>query len=192
VDVNLIVGEGLGLRMPGPSDRERWLELFHDQDQLRFGMPAVIPVPAHMDDLDARIGEARRKFAAQQPSTFVVVGEDDPDRFLGTVGWSFHVPPPLQVADVGYSVHPDARGHGVATRALRTITRWLTTDPGGPRVARVQLDHSVENPASCRTARAAGFAQEGVRRAFLPLRDSSAPDGVRRHDVCLHGLVPHP
>lgn len=190
--MNLIHGEGLALRMPAPSDRERWLELFHDLDQLRFGSPAVIPVPAHVDEIDERVAEARRKFAAQQPTTFVVVSEDDTERFLGTVSWSFHVPPPLRVADVGYSVHRDARGHGVATRALRTLTRWLTVDADGPGMARVQLDHSVENPASCRTALAAGFAREGIRAGFLPLRDSSAPDGVRRHDVCLHGLVAHP
>ncbi len=57
-------------------------------------------------------------------------------------------------------------------------------------MARVQLDHSVENPASCAVAEAAGFAQEGVRRGFLPLRDPDAPFGVRRHDVCLHGYLP--
>ena len=120
VPVNHVVGEGLALRMPTTSDRQRWLELFHDEEQLRFGMPAVIPVPAHVDDIDERVAEVRRKFAAQQPTTFVVVAEDDPGRFLGTVGWSFHVPAPLRVVDVGYSVHPDARGQGVATRALRS------------------------------------------------------------------------
>jgi RimJ/RimL family protein N-acetyltransferase len=190
--VDHIVGEGLVLRMPSASDRGRWLELFHDAEQLQFGMPAVIPVPAHVDDIDQRVAEARRKFAARQPTTFVVVAEDDPDTFLGTVGWSYHVPSALEVVDVGYSVHPDARGRGVATRALRILTRWLTADPAGPHAARVQLDHSVENQASCRTALRAGFAREGVRTGFLPLRDPAAPDGVRRHDVCLHGLVARP
>lgn len=190
--VDHIVGEGVALRLPSSSDRQRWLELFHDPEQLRFGMPAVIPVPTGVDDIDERVAEAQRKFAAQEPTTFVVVAEDDPDLLLGTVGWSFHVPAPLQVVDVGYSVHPDARGRGVATRALRTLTRWLTADPTGPHVARVQLDHSVENPASCRTALRAGFAREGVRAGFLPLRDPTAPDGVRRHDVCLHGFLARP
>ena len=104
----------------------------------------------------------------------MIVAEDDPERFLGTIGWSFHLPPPLQIADVGYSVHPDSRGHGIAGRALRTLTRWLTEDADGPQVARVQLDHSIENPASCRTALAAGFEREGVRTR-LP-----APAGRRR------------
>jgi RimJ/RimL family protein N-acetyltransferase len=185
-----ISGEGVVLRLPTTSDRERWLVLFHDADQLLFGTPSVIPIPATLEDLDERVAAARRHVEVGEPNTFVIASEDDPDRFLGTVGWSFFVPPPIRVADVGYSVHPDARGRGVATRALRTLTRWLTLDEGGPGLARVQLDHSVENPASCRTAQAAGFDREGVRKAFLPLRDADAPDGVRRHDVCLHGFVP--
>ena len=118
--MNLILGEGVGLRMPEASDRERWLEIFHDLGQLRFGMPAFVPVPAHVDELDDRIAEAPRKYAAQQPTTFVVVGEDDPTRFLGTVGWYFHAPPPLQIADVGYSVHADPAGAAWPAASLRT------------------------------------------------------------------------
>lgn len=185
-----IRGEGLVLRPPTPSDRERWLELFHDTEQLRFGTPSVIPIPATLEELDDRITAAQRHHEAGEPTTFVVASEDDPELLLGTAGWSFFVPPPLQVGDVGYSVHPDVRGRGIASRALRTLTRWLTVDEGGPHLARVQLDHSVENAPSCRAALAAGFEREGVRRAFLPLRDPDAPDGARRHDVCLHGFVP--
>ena len=36
----------------------------------------------------------------------------------------------------------------------------------------MQLDHSVENPASCRTALASGFSREGVRTGYLPLREA--------------------
>ena len=69
------------------------------------------------------------------------------------------------------------------------LTRWLMA-PDGRGLDRVQLDHSTENPASCRVALAAGFEREGIRRGYLPLRD---PDGtVRRHDVCLHGTITPP
>jgi RimJ/RimL family protein N-acetyltransferase len=188
--MNPIVGEGLLLRLPESSDAGRWLELAHDPEQRRFGTPAVVRIPETVDDIDQRVAAAGRSFAARDPNMFVVAAEDEPQVFLGTVGWYFHAPPPLQVADVGYSVHPDSRGHGIAGRALRILTPWLTVAAEGPHVARVQLDHSIENPASCRTALAAGFEREGIRRAFLPLHDDAAPDGVRRHDVCLHGFVP--
>src|SRR3954453_21125750 len=162
--MNLVVGEGLTLRLPEESDGERWLELFRDPDNQRFGVPSVVAIPQTLEDLDGRVAEARRNYTAHEATTFVIAAQDDPGRFLGTVGWSFHVPSALQVADVGYSVHPDSRNRGIASRALRVLTRWLTGDsddsdgsggPGGPRLARVQLDHSVENPASCRTALAA-------------------------------------
>ena len=187
-----ITGDGIILRVPVPADRPRWLELFHDPEQLRLGMPADIAVPESLDALDERVVEAGARFAERLPGTLVVVATEAPDHFLGTIGWSFHVPPTLLVADIGYAVHPDARGRGVATRGVRALTRWLTTDAEGPGVARVQLDHSVENEPSCRTALAAGLEREGIRRGYLPLRDPDAPDGVRRHDVCLHGVVPAP
>jgi RimJ/RimL family protein N-acetyltransferase len=184
-----IAGDDLLLRAPVRDDRERWFELLHDPEQLRFGMPAFVPLPESASDLDARVEDAGERFADTQPGTLVVGTAEDPDRFLGTVSWSFHVPPPLRIADIGYGVHPDARRRGVATRAIRVLTRWLTEDADGPGLARVQLDHSVENDASCRVALAAGFPREGVRLGYLPLRDPEAPDGVRRHDVCLHGIA---
>jgi RimJ/RimL family protein N-acetyltransferase len=109
---------------------------------------------------------------------------------LGVVSWRHDHPALLRIADIGYGVHADSRRRGVGSRSVRVLTRWLLHDEDGPRQLRVQLDHSIENLASCRTARAAGFEKEGIRRGFLPLRDATAPDGVRRHDVCLHGLVP--
>ncbi len=183
-----ITGDGLVLRVPVSSDRERWLELLHDRDELRFGIPAFVPLPESVEQLDERVTLAGEHFTALEPGTLVMAPAEDPDRFLGTVGWFFHVPAALRIADIGYGVHPDARGRGVATRATRRLTRWLTEDDDGPRLARVQLDHSVENTASCRAALAAGLPQEGVRLGYLPLRDPEAPDGVRRHDVCLHGI----
>ena len=159
------------------------MELFRDPDELAYGVPAVVTLPQSVDDLDERITRSGEALAAVEPGGLTIVSLDDPNRFLGFAAWMFHVPAPLRVADIGYAVHPDSRGQGVASRAVRTLTRWLTLDDDGPALPRVQLDHSVENTASCRTALAAGFEQEGVRRHFLPLRDPDAPGGERRHDV---------
>ncbi len=176
------------LRAAVAGDRQRWLELFQDPMELRFGVPAFVPLPLSLDDLDERVESSARALAVCEPGNLVVASEDDPERFLGTFGWR-RESPPLRIADVGYAVHPDSRGRGVASRGLRVLTRWLTVDEDGPRLPRVQLDHSVDNIASCRTALGAGFAQEGIRRHYLPLRDQADPDGQRRHDVCLHGFV---
>jgi RimJ/RimL family protein N-acetyltransferase len=187
-DVRMIRGEGIGLRVPVRADRERWLELVQDPEQRRFGTPVFVNVPETVEELDDRIAEASANFEAGEPTTLTIVEGDDP-RFVGNIGWRRDSSTLLRICDIGYSVHPDSRGRGVARRAIWVFTRWLTLDDDGPRLARVQLDHSVENIASCRVALAAGFEREGVRRAYLPLPDAAAPGGVRRHDVCLHGLA---
>jgi RimJ/RimL family protein N-acetyltransferase len=185
----VILGEGLALRPPTSGDRQRWLELLHEPHNLDLGTPVFVTLPTTVEELDPRVSEASVRFAAREPGTFSVAWAQDPAYFLGTIAWRQDAPPPLRVCDIGYAVHPDARRQGVGSRAIRLLTRWLTAEADGPGMARVQLDHSVENEASCRVALAAGFAREGVRRAFLPLRDPDAPGGVRRHDVCLHGFV---
>jgi RimJ/RimL family protein N-acetyltransferase len=186
----MILGEGLLLRAPVAADRPRWLELMHDPAQQAYGSPAFVRVPRTVEDLDGRVAEATERLAAGEPGTLVIADTAAPEHFLGDVAWRYDVPAALRIADIGYAVHPDARGRSIARRAVRTFARWLTIDEDGPGLARVQLDHSVENPASCHVALAAGFEREGIRRAFLPLRDPDSPDGQRRHDVCLHGFVP--
>ena len=127
--------------------------------------------------------------AAREPGTFTIAPAEDPAYFLGTIAWRLDAAPALAVCEIGYAVHPEHRRQGVGARAIRALTRWLTADEDGPGMARVQLEHSVENAASCRVALAAGLEREGLRRAFLPLPDPESPEGVRRHDVCLHGYV---
>ncbi len=185
----LIRGNTTALRAARPDDRQRWFEAQTDPVQLRFGLPAFVDPPTAPDALDERIAESREHLRDGVPGVLVVVGTGAADRLLATISWRYDVHEGLRIADVGYSVHPDARRRGVATAALALMVRWLLHDEAGPGLARVQLDHSVENLASCRTALAAGMVQEGLRRSYLPLRDPDAPDGVRRHDVCLHGVV---
>ena len=134
-----------------------------------------MPVPETIESLDERVAEAAEAYAARAPGSFAIVDPADPDRFLGIISWRLDAHAALQIADIGYGVHADSRGRGVARRAIRAFVRWLTTDVDGPRMVRVQLDHSVENVASCRVALAAGLELEGVRRGFLPLRDPAAP-----------------
>jgi RimJ/RimL family protein N-acetyltransferase len=185
----LAVAGGVLLRAPRPDDRERWFELRVDRDERRYGVPAFVPEPSGPADLDETFAQAREHLAAGEPANLVAAAVDDPDRLLGNVAWRATGHRELRIADIGYAVHPDARGRGVGRRAIVALATWLMHDDAGPGMARVQLDHSVENLASCRVALAAGFEQEGIRRGFLPLRDAEPPFAVRRHDVCLHGSI---
>jgi len=65
------------------------------------------------------------------------------------------------VAQFGYWLAPDARGHGLATRAAILMTRWLF-DLGA---ARVLLTIVSGNDRSEAVARRAGFVHEGTMRS---------------------------
>lgn len=80
---------------------------------------------------------------------------------------------------ISYWTTSAARGRGVATGGCRALADWCF---GELDLFRLELGHRVDNPASCRVARAAGFAAEGVQRQKL------AWDGVR-HDVETHARL---
>jgi len=65
------------------------------------------------------------------------------------------------VAQIGYWLAPNARGHGFATRAAILLTRWLF----GLGAARVFLTIVAGNEASVAVARRAGFVYEGTMRS---------------------------
>ena len=81
-------------------------------------------------------------------------------------------------AEVTYWTVPAARGTGVAPAAVLALAGWAF-DLG---FQRLELQHSTQNPSSCRVADKTGFALEGTRRrAGLHL------DGW--HDMHLHARV---
>jgi RimJ/RimL family protein N-acetyltransferase len=67
-------------------------------------------------------------------------------------------------ARVGYWVLPEARGQGVATRALALAADWALTDLG---LHRLELDHAVGHDVSCRIAERCGFRYEGTLRGAM-------------------------
>jgi [ribosomal protein S5]-alanine N-acetyltransferase len=81
---------------------------------------------------------------------------------------------------IGYMVDPRARGRGVATRAVRLLSRWALAGFGA---ARVEIHVSVDNPASQAFAERAGLRREGVLRSFIELKG-------RRHDAVVFSLIP--
>ncbi len=78
--------------------------------------------------------------------------------------------------EVSYWTSPGSRGHGFASDAVRRTTSWALHTMG---FWRLEIRHSVENPASCRVASRAGFLEE-ARLACQHLHE----DGW--HDVHVH------
>ncbi len=86
------------------------------------------------------------------------------------------------LGEISYWVTPQARGAGLATRALVAVATWAFDTAG---MHRVEVTHSVANPSSCRVASKAGFGAEGIRTSAL-LHD----DGW--HDVHVHRRLATP
>ena len=82
-------------------------------------------------------------------------------------------------AGISYWVLPEARGRGVATRAIGAVADWAFD---AVDFHRLELDHSTQNPASCRVAMKAGFVPEGTLRGR-----GMHLDGW--HDMHKHGLL---
>jgi RimJ/RimL family protein N-acetyltransferase len=114
----------------------------------------------------------------ERETRFAVTGADG-GRVLGSIGATWNES--RDVAEIGYWLRADARGHGVTTDAVRLITAWAL----GAGAARVQLRAAVGNDASRRVAEKAGFRLEGVLRSAY-----WNPRLGRRVDWAMYSLLP--
>lgn len=84
--------------------------------------------------------------------------------------------------EAAYWVLPEARGRGVASRALAAVAGWAFGTVG---LHRIEVQHSTANPGSCRVATRAGFEPEGVRHSAARHLDGW-------HDMHVHARIAHP
>jgi RimJ/RimL family protein N-acetyltransferase len=106
--------------------------------------------------------------------SFAVVAEDDDQTPLGHVGMKVVT---AGVAEVGYWTAAQARGQGIATRALETTSQWALRTQGLVRLTRLDLLHAENNPASCRVAEKCGY----VLHDLLPPAPPTFPTSGHRH-----------
>jgi len=84
-------------------------------------------------------------------------------------------------AEIWYWVAPESRGVGAASSALNALSEWLLDDLG---LQRLELEHSIHNPASCHVASSAGYELEGTMKSALLHSDGW-------HDMHLHARISH-
>jgi hypothetical protein len=71
-------------------------------------------------------------------------------------------------AEVGYWTAAQARGRGVAPRAVEALTGWAFDAPGADGLEQLELLHQVDNPTSCRVAHKSGYDLDTVLPAAPP------------------------
>ena len=135
----------------------------------------VIPRPYGLGDAVEFLAEADEEWRTGSSRAFAIVDRDD--RLLGAV--TLHGPEG-HLAEIGYWLVPTARGRGVATRAVRLLTRYAFR--ADPALVRIGLRTLSGNVASGAVARRAGFALEGVLRSLEPVRGELA-------DVVVYSLL---
>jgi len=74
---------------------------------------------------------------------------------------------PHRRGEVGYWIAAEARGRGLATRAVRLIARWGFETLS---LARIELLAHPDNHVSQRVAVAAGFREEGRLRSYREMK----------------------
>lgn len=147
-----------------------------------------LPAPYTVADAQWYVGSREEQQAAGEGVYWCVADADD-DRCLGALGL-MHLSGAGAAPEIGYWAHPDARGRGVMTEALRLAVRHAVVDveEGGLGLPRVMLRAAAANVASVTVATRAGMTRTGVARCAERLRDGTDQDLVL-FDVLAHEVV---
>jgi RimJ/RimL family protein N-acetyltransferase len=130
--------------------------LARDEDVARFTrVPEPVP-----DGFGGMWVERYRRGRDEGTNAGFAIVDSESDDFLGFVAL-VKVDLETQEAEAGYIVASNARGRGVATRALRVLTAWAFAELP---LERIELFVDVANPASEIVAQRCGYTREGVLR----------------------------
>ena len=141
------------LRPLRPDDAETVVAHLQDPDIPRW---TGVPAPYGHDEFHHWIAASADALAAGTGVHLGVV--DAQDRVIGAVGvQALDTDHP----DIGYWVAREARGCGVAVRAVRLMRDWLAAERG---CAHIEILVHPDNHPSQRTAAAAGFFATGEYR----------------------------
>ena len=178
LDVPTIEGERVRLRMHRPDDLDRMHE--GATDPVTTYWLGRIPDPYSREMAEDFLVHRSDGMAAGTDLHWMLA-DPESDLLLGTVSL-MHIAEGM--AEVGYWSHPEARGRGVMTEAVRMACRHAFIDPddGGLGLHRVYATVAADNTASRRVLEAAGFAQTGTERRSVIVRDGM-------HDGAAYELV---
>jgi RimJ/RimL family protein N-acetyltransferase len=157
LDQPVLEGPGIRLRPFQESDAARVVEACRDERTRRW--LAELPSPYTEDDALAFI-RGRTGLRATGNGISWAIADAETDLLIGTVG-IFDLASDLAFGEVGYWVHPDARGRGVMTAAVRLVLRHAFEALG---MRRVKAYAARENPASRYVLTSAGMSEQGVAR----------------------------
>ena len=170
-DQPTLSGDGLVLRPWAPADAPIVFAAYQDPAIQRWHTRGMVDPPEAVSWIE----QVRDGWAAERLAGWAV---ESSGTVVGRVVLRF-VDLHDGIGEVGYWVLPAARGRGIATGAVSTLSSWALGDLG---LHRLELEHSVHNTASCRVAQRAAFVAEGTRRSALRHLDGW-------HDMHVHARL---
>jgi RimJ/RimL family protein N-acetyltransferase len=139
-----------------------------------------LPSPYTVRDAQAHLEQIREEHATGN-GIYWAVSTSATGPMLGEIGMFGLSRGVSRSAELGYWAHPQGRGFGLTTQAVRLAARHalLPRDVGGLGLARVLIRAADGNASSQRVAVAAGFTATGRDRGAELLRDRRAVDLLR-------------
>ncbi len=176
-DSATLMGTTAVLRAADEKDLPRIVEACRDP-QTRHWL-AALPDDYTQTHARQHLAQMRAEQAAGRGMHWVVADPDD-DHLLADLALSIRDLRDPQ-GEIGYWTHPQARGRGVTTEAVRLAARHglLPAEDGGLGLSRILIRADVGNIGSRRVAEKAGFAFSGRDRNANLLRDGSRTDHLR-------------
>ncbi|HEY6762888.1 MAG TPA: GNAT family N-acetyltransferase [Baekduia sp.] len=161
----------------GPEHLDAFTAVAGDPDVLRFTRFPDPPEPDFPRAWLARYDEGRRDGTKE---AFAIVGDDG--AFLG-VALAVEIDREAAEAELGYLTAPAARGRGIATAAVRQLTRWALEEQA---LERVVLIVDAGNAGSRKVAERAGYVVDGV------MRNAYVKPGIRADTIIYSRLRTDP
>jgi ribosomal-protein-alanine N-acetyltransferase len=178
----LLESDRLRLRPHRDDDAPRYAELLSDARTRYFAGRAqwLRELPSLEDGLH-RAREANAKGERYDWT----IADKDTDVFVGQIqifGLGGH---DATQAEVGYTAHPDWRGGGIVTEALRMVVEWAfrAKESGGLGLRRLTLTTAASNSASRHAAKEAGFIHVATEPEAYTTGESGFEDNTIYHQL---------
>lgn len=177
VDEVTLDGEHVRLRAWRADDASRVVEGCSDERAQTW--LSGLPDPYTLEHADAYIRFCRGQ-AALGTGLYLAMARPDDDVCVGSVAVMKLGGLDPTTGEVGYWAHPEARGQGMMTEAVRLITThaFRPTAEGGLGLRRLVLKAAAGNGASQHVAEANGFQRTGQQRQAERLDDAHYDDLV--------------
>ena len=143
----------LVLRPKRPSDAEAIAAACQDPEIPRW---TFVPSPYSLADAEAFLARSADEESEGKAVNLLAVDATD-DRLLGSFSL-MELDREPGFGEIGYWVAAEARGRGIATRAVRLLADWARTELG---LTRMEILPHKDNLASRRVAEKAGFEDTG-------------------------------